>query len=134
MKCLKDQETQFEKKLVKKYGKNVPVEGIAYHRSATNSEKYLDGEFTIKSIRKYKTFYRTLYDVDLCFKGKINCRYNATKGWRGSEIQSERNISKIKINKFIRRYICRDVSNFLLTFGIQANPFTNLAIKKVTWE
>lgn len=134
MKCLKDQETQFEKKLVKKYGKNVPVEGVAYHRWGRNNDKYLDGEFTIKSIRKYRMFGRYQYDVDLSFRGKINCRYNSSKSWRGSEIQSERNVSKIKINKFIRRYICRDVSIFLLTFGIEANPFTNLTIKKVTWE
>jgi len=132
MKLLKDPETTYTNSLIKKYGKNLEVlDGRKNAFFYGSNKKYLEGSFSIKRIRKYQ---RSLpyYEVDLEFKGKIlaSKTYSGEK-WLGSEVLKEKDISKIKINRLIRKSISNDINNFLLTFGVEINH--NLVVKKIEW-
>ena len=135
MNLVKDPETAYVNRLIKKYGKDLEILDGGRNLPFLPKKKCLDGNFSIKGIRKYRLsnykLTQTCYEIDLVLKGKLLAKWNSKEYWHGSEILKESNASKIKINRFIRRHIFNDVNEFLLTFGVEVG--NNLKIKKVEW-
>jgi len=134
MNLIKDAETTYVNRLVKKYGKDLEILDGSRNSPFLSKKRYLDGNFSIKRIRKYRPyskFSQSYYEIDLVLKGKLLAKWNYKETWYGSEILKESGVSKIKVNRLIRRYILNDVNEFLLTFGVEAG--NNLKIKQVEW-
>jgi len=136
MNLVKDAETVYVNRLVKKYGKDLEILDGTRNSPFFSKRKCLNGNFSIKRIRKYqKTYYKvshTYYEIDLVLKGKLLAKWNSKETWYSSEILKESGVSKIKINRLIRRHIFNDVNEFLLTFGVEVHN-SNLKIKKIEW-
>ena len=135
MDLIKDAETVYVNRLVKKYGKDLEILDGSRNSPFLSKKKCLDGNFSIKRIRKYRPyskFSQSYYEIDLVLKGKLLAKWNSKETWYGSEILKESGVSKIKINRLIRRHIFNDVNEFLLTFGVQVHN-SNLKIKKIEW-
>ena len=134
MDLIKDAETVYVNRWVKKYGKDLEILDGSRNSPFLSKKKCLDGNFSIKRIRKYRPyskFSQSYYEIDLVLKGKLLAKWNYKETWYGSEILKESGVSKIKVNRLIRRYILNDVNEFLLTFGLEAG--NNLKIKQVEW-
>ena len=112
------EETKAIKKIVKKYSKNIEI--------PTN--EYIKGSFDIKNVRIYNT--RT--EADIVFNGQIFARRRSVREWLDNSILTEKGISKIKVNKLIRKYLNSDVMRNLLIFGIETQYYT-FKINKVEW-
>lgn len=109
-------------KVVKKFGNKISI-----------SNTYLRGTFTIKNYRKYSH----LDEVDIIFEGEIHVNYNRKKDWYNSSIMTTTfpnagRVSKIKVNRFIRRNMFFDVKTYLKYFDIEL-PYYDL-IKKIIWK
>lgn len=138
MKCLKDPETQYVNGLVKKYGQDVDI--FFGHLSGIhglNKTKILEGTFSIKSIRKYRRGVfgsGPCYEIDLILNGKIFVWWNGERKFWGSELLQYKNVSKVRVNKIIRKNILKDIQIYLLTFGIDVSHYYSLSVKKVEWR
>lgn len=97
----------------------------------------LSGVLSIKKVRSYDTgisFCPLVFDVDIIFKGKIYAFHNGKAEWLDSTIASLPSISKIKLNKFIKKQITDTVIDTLHLFGISQLPNSvDFKISKVTW-
>ena len=114
-----DSESKAIKTLVTKYVKNVPIK-----------TDRLQGKFTVKNIRRYK--FHT--EVDLQFKGKINAKIGRTCDWYSSDIKlghKDYRISKVKLNRYIRKSIYKDVSHQLQYFSESLKYYSD--VKKIEW-
>lgn len=135
--CLKDPETQYLNGLVKKYGKDIDIHfGHGNNQYSPNQTKSLEGTFSIKSIRKYRKSsigFGPCYEIDLILNGKVFAWWNGERKFWSSELLQNKNVSKIRVNKLIRKHIVRDIQLYLLTFGIDVNPYISLSVKKVEW-
>lgn len=122
MKMTKDREIDYLNKVAKSYKFYV---GSGAGR--------LDGYCYIKKIRKYEmgNKYRPYtYQVDFVFVGKIFARVDSQSTWLTNEIMTRKNISKIKVNRMIRREIETSFRNRCGLFNISAWDFD---VKKVEW-
>ena len=135
--CLKDPETQYLNGLVKKYGQNVDIHfGHLSGIYGLNRTRTLEGTFSIKSIRKYRKSsigFGPCYEIDLILNGKVFAFWNGERKFWGSELLQNKNVSKIRVNKLIRKNIVKDIQLYLLTFGIDVSHFYSLSVKKVEW-
>lgn len=116
---IKDESSTALRNLIKKYSKEIPV----------NTDR-LRGTFTIKSFRKYK------YDieVDVVFKGEIHARVGLRNEWFKSDItkpNTKYKISKVKLNRLIRKSLERDVRINLNYFSETLRYYSD--IKKIEW-
>ena len=84
---VQDTESSAIKKSLKKWGE------------FTISNKNLDGVITIKNFRKYQ--FRN--EVDIVFTGKIFAKIDFSSTWLASDVQKTRNISKVKLNRYLRK-------------------------------
>ena len=93
------------------------------------SNSNLRGTFKITRYRKYA--YSS--EIDIEFTGQIFARDSSfgVHHWHSSNIYTERGFSKIKINKFIKRYLFNEIKNHARFFGIEM--YTHDCLKKVTW-
>jgi len=116
---IRDENTKAIKKALKKFSGN--------DISLTNGT--LRGSFKIKNFRKYPMH----HEVDIEFKGEIFAKTSVLEGkrWYSSEIYGQKNISKIKVNKLIKRYLLVEVKSHAAYFGIDVKWVES--IKKVTW-
>ena len=93
-----DNETKTLKKIITKFSKDISV-----------SNKNVRGVFTVKNVRKYQ--FRT--EVDVIFKGEIQARIGRKLDWYDSGILTQEHkgykISKIKLNRFLRKSLHKDV-------------------------
>ena len=114
---IEDTESKAIKKLLVKWGE-FPIENQG-----------LRGTIMIKNYRKYQ--YRN--EVDIEFKGEIFAKTSLFGGqeWLSSEIYSQKGVSKIKINKLIKRHILSEIKTHAVYFGINIKFTQNL--KKITW-
>jgi len=114
-----DDESKAIKFFVTKYLKNIPTKN-----------DNLQGKFTIKNIRRYR--FET--EVEVVFQGKIQARIGR-KGlsWYGPEILTDKNykISKVKLNRFIRKSLTKEIEHRLSFFSESIRYYNN--IKKITW-
>lgn len=98
------------------------------------------GSFTIETdkisgvieIVNYR-LYSVHQEVDIVFKGKIFAKVNSKREWLDSEqikILGKR-ISKVKLNRFIRKACIFDVKCRMSYFGADIRYYND--IKKLTW-
>jgi hypothetical protein len=119
--AINNDETKAIKKIIKKFSGN--------KIDPTNQK--LRGSFKITNFRKYPN---VVYDeIDIEFKGEIFAKTSLFGGqeWLSSEIYSQKGVSKIKINKLIKRHILSEIKAHAVYFGINIKFTQNL--KKITW-
>jgi hypothetical protein len=113
---IQDTESSAIKKSLKKWGQ------------FTVSTKNLDGVITIKNFRKYQ--FRN--EVDISFTGKIFAKTGYSSAWHNSDILKTKNISKVKLNRFLRKSCLEEVKFRMNYFGIQIQNYYD--ITKIKWE
>jgi len=90
----------------------------------------LDGVVEIINYRGY-----TLYEeVDIQFKGKIKAKYNSMYSeWFDSSIMTNKalTVSKVKINRFIRKSTFFEVKCMMNYFGVNIKDYSY--IKNLKW-
>lgn len=123
MRTVRTEENQLVKKVLKKYPKVV-----------IRKKDALDGVVYIKNIR----WYRHLgVEVDIEYHGKIFAKLGLQRQWFDSSIMTEKKhsgvyrVSKIKLNRFIRKSVFNDLKSYLGLFDIDLR-FYNY-IKKIKW-
>jgi len=118
-KCITDDESKAIKKLVKKFSK----------REIASFNDRLRGSFTIVGFRKYQF----INEVDIEFNGEICARHSslAVLTWFKSDIYNQKGVSKIKVNKLIKRAIFKEVKDQAAYFGINLRYIEE--IKKINW-
>lgn len=105
------------KKSLKKWG-DIPVKN-----------DYLDGVIKIKNYRKYTH----IHEVDVSFVGKIYVKvYREPRAWHDVSVLTKYNISKIKLNRFLRRGMLTEIQIRMNYFGAEIRDYYN--IQKVKWE
>jgi hypothetical protein len=88
----------------------------------------LRGVIFIKNYRKYQ--FRD--EVDIEFKGEIFVKINhENRSWYGSDILTKHNISKIKLNRYLRKNALREVQMRMNYFGSNVKDYQD--INKVKW-
>ena len=118
-KCISDDDSKAIKKSLKKFSK----------REIASFNDRLRGSFTIVGFRKYQF----TNEVDIEFNGEICARHNSfgNAKWFKSDIYGQNGVSKIKVNKLIKRAIFNEVKDQAAYFGINLRYMTE--IKKVNW-
>ena len=118
-KCITDDESKAIKKLVKKYSK----------KEIASFNDRLRGSFTIVGFRKYQF----TNEIDIEFNGDLCARTNSFRNveWFKSDIYGKKGISKIKVNKLIKRSIFKEVKDQAAYFGINLRYVEE--IKKIKW-
>jgi len=119
---INDDMTKSVKKILKKHSK----------KQVSVNNEFMKGTFTIKTYRKYE--FRE--EVDILFEGEIYAKYRRplqplTREWFKSDILRDRGVSKIKVNKLIKKYLFDEVQTYLAYFGVRIRFIEE--IKKVTW-
>lgn len=91
--------------------------------------EHLRGVIKIKNYRKY-TWNE---EVDVVFEGEIFVRVHCEKRtWYTTSIFKTHNISKVKLNRFLRRNCLFDVKTRMKYFGVEIGDYYN--IKKIKWQ
>lgn len=118
-KCIIDEDSKTIKKLLKKFSKK---EIISFNER-------LRGSFSIVGFRKY----HFINEVDIEFNGEIFARHDslAVLTWFKSDIYNQKGVSKIKVNKLIKRAIFKEVKDQAAYFGINLRYVEE--IKKIKW-
>jgi hypothetical protein len=118
-KCIGDDDSKVIKKSLKKFSK----------REIASFNDRLRGSFTIVGFRKYQF----TNEVDIEFNGEICARHSllAVPTWFNSDIYNQKGVSKIKVNKLIKRAIFNEVKDQSAYFGINLRYMTE--IKKINW-
>lgn len=119
---INDDMTKSVKKILKKHSK----------KQVSVNNEFMKGTFTVKTYRKYE--FRE--EVDILFEGEIYAKYRRplqplTREWFKSDILRDRGVSKIKVNKLIKKYLFDEVQTYLAYFGVRIRFIEE--IKKVTW-
>ena len=113
---INDSQSQVSKKLIKKIGE-FPV-----------NDNNLIGYVRLLRIRKY-TF---SWEVDVEFDGEAFFRLNKKGSFHKSKILSVPNISKIKVNRILKKYLAKYVDLRLRYFGARLKWYTD--IKVIKWK
>jgi hypothetical protein len=118
-KCISDDDSKVINKSLKKFSK----------REIDSFNDRLRGSFTIVGFRKYQF----TNEVDIEFNGDLCARTNSfvDTEWFKSDIYGKKGISKIKVNKLIKRSIFNEVKDQAAYFGINLRYITE--IKKINW-
>ena len=118
-KCISDDDSKVIKKSLKKFSK----------REIASFNDRLRGSFTIVGFRKYQF----INEVDIEFNGEICARHSslAVLTWFKSDIYNQKGVSKIKVNKLIKRAIFNEVRDQAAYFGVNLRYATE--IKKINW-
>ena len=118
--CINDEDSKATKKALKKFSKKdiTPF-----------NNKRLKGSFTIVGFRKYEFN----NEVDIEFNGEVFAVYDSSIGptWFKTDIYNQKGVSKIKVNKLIKRLIFNEVKDHVAYFGINLR-YTG-EIKKIKW-
>jgi hypothetical protein len=123
MKCIKDQEVSVINKTLLKQKVEVDENG-------------LKGSLTISRVRKYQPYADNIkingktpenWEIEILFNGKLKGKLDKLE-WFSSEILDRKNVSKIRVNKIIKRKLYNFVETRLLFWGI-----SDFKIKKVIW-
>jgi hypothetical protein len=103
------------KKSLKKFG-SIPV-----------SDSNLECTIEITNIR----YYRLYWEADVKIHGKVSLRLNRELSFRDSSIQRLKGVSKIKLNRILRKFVHKHVDMRLRYFGGKIDYYDR--IKKITW-
>lgn len=115
---IQNETTKGLKKLLPKYG-SITIDGDK-----------LKGSVEVVGYRKYSYS----EEIDIKFTGKIRARISWGKlEWFDSSILSDKQkrVSKVKINRFIKKVCLRDLKIYMNYFGIKLEDYTQ--IKKINW-
>lgn len=94
-------------------------------------DEYFEGTVEIKKIRKYPSLYDDFScEVDIVFKGRINCMFENKIDWFGSEILKSDSTSKIRVNRLFRSKFNSCVRKRLKVF---MGSELEISIKNVKW-
>jgi hypothetical protein len=122
MDCIRDNETKSYFNYIKKKHSVIKV----------SDPENIDGEVTIKSIRKYQTYQnRFRYEVDIEFKGSVWGRGSYRPHMQKCEYVDLPNLSKIKVYRAIRMKVLNNLKSKLSLFDIQINRIED--ITKLKW-
>jgi hypothetical protein len=114
---IQNDETKAIKKSLKKWGE-IPI-----------SNEQVEGIVKIKNYRKYSFS----EEVDVVFEGNIFVRMGREKrAWHTNTILKTHNISKIKLNRFLRKSSLFDVKTRMKYFGVEIGDYYNIG--KIKWE
>lgn len=115
---IKTKNTESINRFIKKFGK-VHV-----------SNHTLEGYFVINRYRQY-TYYS---ETDVTFVGKIRCRINLKTQWYTKDelYGACKRISKVRLNRLIRKHVIRDLVEHLAYFGVEMKHYSQ--IKKINWN
>lgn len=116
---IEDTESKAIKKLLVKWGE-FPIENQG-----------LRGTIMIKNYRKYQ--YRN--EVDIEFKGEIFVRiFNENRNWHDSKILTSKkvSISKVKLNRYIRKTSINDIRMRMRYFGVNIDDYRY--VNKIKWS
>jgi hypothetical protein len=92
------------------------------------SNEHVDGVIKIQNYRKYN--WRE--EVDVVFEGKIHVRVARTKKeWHTNSIVKTHNISKVLLNRFLRKNCLFEVKTRMKYFGVEIADYID--IKKIKW-
>jgi hypothetical protein len=104
---------------------------LKHSQKITINNDRVRGVYTIKSFRKYQ--FRI--EVDVEFKGEIHARFGHQLNWYDSSVINQKNgkwkISKIKLNRFLRKSISVDLRTHLNYFSESFKFYSD--IKKIQW-
>lgn len=114
---IKTPRTQELKSVVLKYCHGVKTKNVN-----------LIGTFTIKNLRVYSYH----VEIEVEFQGKVFLRYPRVGQWFDSSLWSQKNISKIKLNRILRKYLFDDITFQLNMFGLNFKYWD--CIKKIKWK
>jgi len=118
---LKTQEAKGLNTLIQKYGNKIPI-----------STEKIRGYFTILRHRNYTHYSQ----VDVLFEGEIYCVVNRKREWYCSKITQEQfilfKISKIKLNRLIRKSIYTSLRDYLKYFSVELRHYSE--ITKISWK
>ena len=97
----------------------------------------IDGHFVINRIRKYpNTTYGMnfdYYEVDVTFDGKIYGQHQiGGVMWVDSEIMQNKLVSKVRVNKTLKRHISRPLRKNLEILLCHIYPH-DVVINKISW-
>lgn len=89
----------------------------------------MDGVIKIVNYREYKGY----EEVDITFDGKLCAKINSNKEWLDSQKVKGlgKRISKVKLNRFIRKSCLFEVQCRMKYFGADIRYYGD--IKKLTW-
>ncbi len=88
----------------------------------------MKGVITIKNYRKYQ--FRD--EVDIEFKGEIFVRINhENRSWHSTDILTKYKISKVKLNRYLRKNALKEVQMRMNYFGSNIKDYQD--INKVKW-
>lgn len=115
---VKTKNTETINRCIKKFGK-VQVSNVT-----------LEGHLVISRYRQY-TYYT---EADVTFFGKIYCKIGTNRKWYTKDelFSAAKNISKIRLNRLIRKYIIKDLREHLTYFGVEIKHYSQ--IKKINWN
>jgi hypothetical protein len=113
--CLQTNQVKGIKKALKKWGKITVDDDLA------------KGCITIKNVRKYNLH----WEADVEFDGTMFLKYAKVKEFYTSEVKNYRGVSKIKLNRIMRKYLYNHITFRLKYFEVDIRDYYN--IKKITW-
>ena len=119
VRIIKDEDSKVIRKTIKKFSK----------KDVASYNERLRGSFSIVGYRKYH--FRN--EVDIEFNGELFATVNSLVGptWLKSEIYYQKGISKIKVNKVIKRLLFREIKEHAAYFGIEIRFIED--VKKLKW-
>ena len=109
MKCIKDQEVSVINKTLLKQKVEVDENG-------------LKGSLTISRVRKYQPYADNIkingktpenWEIEILFNGKLKGKLDKLE-WFSSEILDKKNVSKIRVNKIIKRNLVKILQRIFL--------------------
>jgi hypothetical protein len=113
---IQNDETKGIKKSLKKWGE-IPI-----------CTEHLDGVIKVNNYRKYMWS----EEVDAIFEGKIFVRiHSGNRAWHSTEILKKYSISKVKLNRFLRKSVLFEVKTRMKYFGVEVGDYNN--IKTIKW-
>ena len=103
------------KTVLTKFAKSVPV-----------SNNNIKGTFTITNYRRYNYY----EEIDVNFQGSIFVYHNGKKTWFTPK-ELGKNVSKIKLNRFLRKSLYKELETYLRYFSVKIKYYN--WIKKIEW-
>jgi len=118
------------RKVIKTKNTDTISKCIKKFNSVQISNNFIEGYFIIDRYRQYT--YNP--EVDVTFVGKLKCRLFSVLGWYTKEqlYNTTKNVSKIRVNRMIRKQILKELSIHLRYFSIELNHYS--LIKKINWK
>lgn len=128
--------------------KNTTLDKIVkkfYSRGFQFVDERIKGQLKIKKVRLYEdrtehrgnfTFCSRQYEVDFIFEGELMAINpdNGNLEWLKSDVVNNPNVSKIKVNKVLRRKLENRVLDIMELFGVEEVKYYGMVkLKKVSW-